>query len=432
MAIIREIAVDSIASRTSIAPGDELRRVNGHDIADVLDYRYFSYDKNLFLELTSQSGRVKLVRLKKPEGADIGLEFETYLMDASRSCANRCVFCFIDQLPRGMRETLYYKDDDARLSFLQGNYITLTNMSEREIKRIIDLRISPLNVSVHSTQPEIRAMLLGNKNAGRGIETLKRLADGRITMNCQIVCCPGINDGERLRVSMEDLSKLYPFVGSVSIVPVGLTGHREGLYPLTPYDFALARETIAQVESFSEKCLERYGSRIFFCADELYIKARLKLPPDEFYEGYPQLDNGVGMMRLLITEFDDAIECGDSSDGADFSIATGVSAGKFIENLLYTAREKCDTISGKVYRVENTFFGGGVDVSGLVTGGDILRTLSGEALGKRLLIPRNMLRRGEDAFLDDVTTLELSRALGVEIRVVGQDGADLLAAMCGR
>ncbi|MDR3277292.1 MAG: DUF512 domain-containing protein [Oscillospiraceae bacterium] len=431
-AVIRSIRPGTPASRTIIAPGDALRRVNGHELTDVLDYRYYTCDRRVFLELTSPEGKIKLVRVRKREGAELGLEFETYLMDAARSCANKCVFCFVDQLPPGMRGTLYYKDDDARLSFLQGNYITLTNLSERELQRIIDMRISPINVSVHSTDPKLRAFLLGNPNGGRGVETLGRLADAGITMNCQIVCCPGLNDGEALWRSMEDLSRMYPAVASVSVVPVGLTKHRAGLYALAPFDETRARETISDVEAFAEKCLKTQGSRIFFCADELYIKAGLPLPEDGFYEDYPQLENGVGMMRLLICEFGEALKTPVRADGVPFSIATGAAAAKFLENLLYTARAKCDTIRGTVYPVQNDFFGHTVNVAGLVTGGDVLRRLRGEELGKRLLLPRNMLRRGEDVFLDDVTLAELSDALGVAVRVVEQDGADLLRAMCGK
>ncbi|MDR0862847.1 MAG: DUF512 domain-containing protein [Oscillospiraceae bacterium] len=433
--IIKSVAPNSPASRAGIAAGDKLRRINGHAIRDVLDYKFHSYDGKLLLEAERTGGGVLLARLRKRDGEDIGLEFETYLMDAPISCANRCVFCFIDQLPKGMRETLYYKDDDTRLSFLQGNYVTLTNMSESDIRRVIDMKISPLNVSVHSMEPETRALLLGNKNGGKGVETLRRLAGAGITMNCQIVCCPGINDGESLSRTMRELAALYPEVNSVSVVPVGLTRHREGLPQLTPFNAQSADETINRVETYAAECEKTHGSRIFFCADELYIKANRPLPEDDAYEGYPQLENGVGMMRLLISEFEDALNEPLSPDGREFSIATGVSAASFLKNLLNKAQEKC-RIKGNVYAIHNDFFGESVNVAGLVTGGDLLRQLNGKPLGERLLIPRNMLRAGEDkgggVFLDDVTVDDLSSELGVRVRIVEQDGADLLRAMCGR
>jgi putative radical SAM enzyme (TIGR03279 family) len=408
--------------------------VNGHAVQDVLDYTYYTYNARLFLELRTPDGRLKLARVRKAEGADLGLTFETYLMDGDRSCANRCIFCCIDQLPPGMRGTLYYKDDDARLSFLQGNYVTLTNLSEREIRRVIDLRISPLNVSVHSMNPELRAFLLGSPNGARGVAVIRRLAAAGITLNCQIVCCPGINDGEELRYSMAELAKLHPAVASVSVVPVGLTKHRAGLYPLEPYDAARAAGVIGLVEAYAARCLKKRGSRIFYCADEFYIKAGLKLPEEASYEGYPQLENGVGMLRSLLTEFEDALADsaarGDAADGRPFTIVTGRAAEKYLQNVLYSAREKYAIISGSVLAVTNTFFGESVDVAGLLTGGDIIRALGESPPRGRLLLPRNMLRRGEDCFLDGVTLRALEAQFGA-VRVVEQDGSDLLQAILG-
>lgn len=410
--------------------GEKLISVNGHEIIDVLDYKYFAYDEKLKVELESLRGNRRTVKIKKPVGGDLGLEFESYLMDKARACRNRCVFCFVDQLPKGMRKTLYFKDDDARLSFLTGNYITLTNLSEREIQRIIDLHISPINVSVHATQPELRAKLLGNPGGAGGYELMKRLAEGGITMNCQIVCCPGLNDGEALKKSMEDLSLLYPQVNSVSIVPVGLTKHREGLYPLKPFDEDGARGTLALINSFGDECLKKYGSRIFFASDEMYLKARLPIPEDEYYEDYAQLENGVGLLRLLTVEFNAALEnCGEKCSGVPFSIATGVSAAPFLEKLLVTAQEKYANMSGKVFPIVNDFFGHTIDVAGLITGGDLIAQLKGRDLGARLLIPRNMLRDGETVFLDDVTLKDVERELGAKVVIAEQDGGDLLEKM---
>lgn len=429
---ITKIAPGSPASRTIIAPGDRLLKINGHAIEDVLDYKYHAYDARLHLVLAGAEGKLKLVRLSKAEGADIGLTFDTFLMDDARSCANSCVFCFIDQLPKGMRDTLYYKDDDARLSFLQGNYITLTNLTEREINRIIALRVSPINISVHTTDPALRALMLGNPNAGRGLTALTRFAAAGITMNCQIVCCPGLNDGPALQKSMEDLAALYPAVASVSIVPVGLTRHRAGLYALSPHTAETAAETVALVEGFGADCLGRLGSRLFYCADEFYIKAGLALPDYGCYEGFPQLENGVGMMRLLISEFEDALSGPHTPEARRFSIATGVSAAPFLEKLICTAREKYDIIDGMVFAVQNRYFGETIDVAGLLTGRDVIDRLRGEDLGGRLLLSETMLRRGEPVFLDDLRIEAVADALNTPIRIVRQDGGDLLAAMMGK
>lgn len=413
-------------------PGDRLIAINGKEILDVLDYKFYSYDSRLSVELESEGGRRKIVKIRKPEGGDLGLEFESYLMDKARPCRNRCLFCFVDQLPKGMRSTLYFKDDDARLSFLTGNYITLTNLSERELQRIIDLRISPINVSVHATEPALRARLLGTPAGARGYELMRRLAAGGITMNCQIVCCPGINDGEALSQSMNDLEALYPQVNSVSIVPVGLTKFREGLAELEPFSRDSAAETIARINGYGDKCFKKHGSRIFFPSDELYLKARLPIPEDEFYEDYAQLENGVGLLRLLTVEFLSALEYDEEKcDGAQFSIASGVSASPFLENLLVTAKKKYDTINGRVYTIVNDFFGHTIDVAGLITGQDLIAQLRSKPLGQRLLISQTMLRDGEGVFLDDVTLSDVERELSVPVIPVPQDGAALFQAMMG-
>ena len=412
--------------------GDAVIAINGNKIIDVLDYKFFAYDSRLKVLLRRPDGSEYEVAVRKSEGGDLGLEFESYLMDTPRSCANNCVFCFIDQLPKGMRRTMYFKDDDARLSFLLGNYITLTNLSKREIERIIALHISPINVSVHTTNPELRCKMLQNPRAGESIETMRRFAAAGIVMNCQIVCCPGLNDGEELLRSMRDLEEMYPGVHSVSIVPVGLTRFREGLYPLTPYTKELAGETIDMVTAFGDECLKRHGTRIFFCGDELYIKAERELPPDEFYEEHTQLENGVGMIRLLETEFRSALMLSDEPDGVPFSIATGVSAAPYFDKLLGMAKEKYGTIKGQVYAIENDFFGRSINVTGLITGQDLIRQLKGRELGERLLISQNMLRREEMDFLDDVTLEQASKELGVPIYPIEQDGFALWDAMAGQ
>lgn len=411
--------------------GDRVVSINGNVIHDVLDYKFFAYDRKLDIILRREDGSEYEVTVHKNEGGEIGLEFESYLMDKPRSCANNCVFCFIDQLPPGMRKTMYFKDDDARLSFLLGNYITLTNLSQREIERIIALHISPVNVSVHTTNPELRVKMLRNPRAGESIELMRRFAKAGIVMNCQIVCCPGLNDGEELMRSMRDLADMYPGVHSVSIVPLGVTKYREGLYPLTAYTKTLAEETIDMVTAFGDECLRRFGTRIFFCGDELYLKAERELPGEEFYEEYTQLENGVGMLRLMETEFRSALRLGDEPDKHPFSIATGAAAAPLFEKLLGLGREVYPGLDGRVYTVLNDFFGRSITVTGLITGRDLINQLKGKDLGERLLISQNMLRRDEMDFLDDVTLEEASAALGVPIYPIEQDGFALWDAMCG-
>ncbi len=430
-AVIQSVEKGSPARLAGIRPGEALTEVNGHPIADVLDYKYYTYDPRLVLTLQAPSGKVRRVRVYKESGEDLGLGFETYLMDKVHSCANRCVFCFVDQLPPGLRDTLYFKDDDARLSFLMGNYITMTNLSEREIERIIDLRISPVNISVHATDPGLRSVMLGHKNAGRGLETMRRFAAAGITMNCQIVACPGLNDGAALQKSMEDLALLYPAVCSVSIVPVGLTRSREGLYPLRPYPRKEAAGIVEMVERFGEICLRGHGSTLFWCSDEFYLKAGKALPGHLYYEEYTQLENGVGMLRLLETELIEALEDVEGGRGATpFSIATGVAAAPFLREMIDRVDAKCHTeLSFSVYPVVNYFFGETIDVAGLVTGGDLIEQLKGKKLGKRLLLPVNMLRHGEELFLDGVTLSDVSEALGVPVIPVGQDGYKLSNAI---
>ena len=419
--------------RGRVRVGDKLLSINGHEVEDVLDYRYWSYEPQLTLVFRSADGGEYSVKARKGEGEDLGLDFEEYLMDRPWGCSNRCKFCFIDQLPKGLRKTLYFKDDDARLSFLTGSYITLTNLSERELERICALKISPINVSVHATDGALRAELMGNPKAADIMGPLKRLAAAGIVMDCQIVCCPGWNDRGQLSRTMSDLAGLYPGVNSVSIVPVGLTKHREGLAELRPFDRESAAETIDRVEAYAAECLSKLGSRVFWCSDELYLKAGREVPADEYYEEYSQLENGVGLMRLLETEFMAALRLAEPDEGMGgrFTIATGVAAAPLLEKLLQTAHKKCAKIDGRVYAVVNDFFGHTIDVAGLVTGGDLIAQLRGKDLGERLLIPHTMLRHGEGVFLDDVTLEEASEALGVPVTPIGGSGGELLDAMLG-
>ena len=419
--------------RGRVRVGDKLLSINGHEVEDVLDYRYWSYEPQLTLVFRSADGGEYSVKARKGEGEDLGLDFEEYLMDRPWGCSNRCKFCFIDQLPKGLRRTLYFKDDDARLSFLTGSYITLTNLSERELERICALKISPINVSVHATDGALRAELMGNPKAADIMGPLHRLAAAGIVMDCQIVCCPGWNDRGQLSRTMSDLAGLYPGVNSVSIVPVGLTKHREGLAELRPFDRESAAETIDRVEAFAEECLQRLGSRVFWCSDELYLKAGREVPADEYYEEYSQLENGVGLIRLLETEFMDALEddTPDAGRPAGFTIATGVSAAPLLNKLLLTAQGKCANIKGNVRAIVNAFFGHTIDVAGLITGGDLIAQLRGKELGERVLIPAKMLRHGEGVFLDDVTLEEASAALGVPVVPIGGSGRELLDAMLG-
>lgn len=414
-----------------VRAGDRLLSVNGKPIHDVLDYKFYVYDRDLHLLLARPDGTEYRLHVRKAEGGELGLDFESYLMDRPRSCANNCVFCFIDQLPKGMRPTMYFKDDDARLSFLLGNYITLTNLSPREIQRIIDLHVSPVNVSVHTMNPELRVAMLRNPHAGESIGIMKRLADAGIVMNCQIVCCPGLNDGRELDYSMQALKDLYPAVHSVSVVPVGLTRYRDGLYPLTPFTPEHAAETIDQVTAFGDRCMAEFGTRIFWCGDELYLKAGRELPPDEFYEEYTQLENGIGMLRLLETEFRSALRLSEDPGPQNCSIATGTAAAPFLRQLAELASARYPQLSIRVYPIVNDFFGHSITVAGLITGGDLIRQLRGKDLGDRLLISQNMLRRQERDFLDDVTLKEVSDTFGLPVIPVESDGFELWDAICG-
>lgn len=434
MVTIESVKPRSHAEKCGIKAGDKLISINSHSISDVLDYGFYTRERRLEMEL-ERAGEKYTVILKKSENADTGLEFSTFLMDKKRSCANRCIFCFIDQLPDGMRDTLYFKDDDTRLSFLQGNYVTLTNVSERDITRILEMHISPVNVSVHTTNPELRVKMLGNKNAAKIMTQLNTLAAHNISLNCQIVLCKGYNDGDELERSMRDLYALYPALSGVSIVPVGLTDHREGLCPLEPFSAEESLAVIRQIEAFGDKCRKETGYRLFYAGDELYIKAGLPLPEEEEYDDYPQIENGVGLIRSMQTEFD--LELCDICEyekelldvKRDISIATGAAAYNFICKLVEKLKEKCYNININVYKIENTFFGSNVTVAGLITGYDYTRALKGKNLGEVLYIPACSLRSEGDLLLDSMSLDELSDALNVKIVPLPNDGAQFLRSL---
>ena len=418
MVKITDVLPNSRAEKAGILPNDILVSINGKEIFDVLDYRFYLAEKKVRISLLRNGKDLEATIIKK-EYDDIGLDFETPLMDKKRSCQNKCVFCFIDQLPKGMRETLYFKDDDSRLSFLHGNYVTLTNMQERDIDRIIEMHISPVNVSVHTTNPELRCKMMHNKRAGEVLSYLKKFADAGINICAQIVLCKGINDGAELDRTLHDLMELRPSIQSVAIVPSGLTKFREGLYPLEHFSKDDAKAVIAQISKYGEWSLSQFGTRLFFPADEFYIKAELPLPSDDFYEDYSQIENGVGMLTDMQTCID--IELEDTSTYSDFkaprcvSIATGYAA---YEHMLLISEKLEKAFKGlkiNVYRIRNEFFGDSITVAGLLTAKDLTAQLSDKNLGDALLIPSAALRAGGDLFLDDVTPEELSRALSVKV-----------------
>ncbi len=425
---IAAVTAGSPAAKAQLCAGDTLLTINGREIQDVLDYRFYIPDTKLRLTVLS-GGRARTVRIRKAEFEEIGLEFDSYLMDEQRSCRNNCVFCFIDQLPSGMRESLYFKDDDSRLSFLFGNYITLTNLTEHEISRIIEMHISPINISVHTTNPTLRCRMMNNRFAGDCLQILHRFVEAGLTVQCQLVLVPGYNDGEELDRTLRDLSALAPAVRSVAAVPVGLTRHREGLPELRPFTPEECRRVIYQLETAGEAMLEMTGSRVFYPSDEWYIRGELPMPEGGYYEEYAQLENGVGMTALLREQFMDALaEETRQPRGERFVIATGVAAAPFLQELMEAARAKWPSLQVQVVAIRNDFFGELITVSGLVTGGDLIRQLQGVPMDT-LLLPENMLRQQQDMFLDDVTPHEVEKQLGTTLCLVPEtDGAALLAA----
>ena len=426
---IGQVIPGSIADELELMEGDVLLQINGQCIEDIFDYDYLCQDEYLEVLVRTKDGREELLEIEKDEDEDLGIRFENGLMDEYRSCRNKCIFCFIDQMPPGMRETLYFKDDDSRLSFLQGNYVTLTNMSDADIERIIRYHLSPINISVHTMNPELRCQMLHNRFAGEALSKIDRLYEAGTEMNGQIVMCPGYNDGEELNATIEKLGRFLPHMRSVSVVPVGLTKYREKLQPLTLVTKEIAEQTIDCIEKWQKIFYEQYGLHFIHASDEFYLLAERPMPEAERYDGYIQFENGVGMIRLLFEEFEEALSMTEGDDRSyHISLATGALMGGYLPVLVEHFREKFPQVTIDIHVIRNDFFGEHITVSGLVTGQDLIRQLEGRELGDYLMIPVNMLRSGEQVFLDDLTTEDVENRLGVPVQVVGTDGTDLLAA----
>ena len=430
--LITQVEPGSIADELEIEPGDRLVSIDGQPVEDIFDYRFMTQEELLLLEIEKADGELWELEIEKDAGEDIGIGFENGLMDDYRSCCNRCVFCFIDQMPPGMRDTLYFKDDDSRLSFLQGNYITLTNLSEHDLERIIRYRMEPVNISFHTTNPELRCRMLHNRFAGRSLRMAERLFEAGIVMNGQIVLCRGYNDGQELERTLADLSRYAPVLQSVSIVPVGLTRFREGLPLLLPFDRENACQVLDLVGRWQERMLREKELHFVHASDEWYLLAGRPLPAEETYDGYPQLENGVGMLRLLEREFHEAL-AGRNGDGRKrhVTLATGTLAAPFLSAYMEEARNRFPGVLAEVRPIVNRFFGESITVAGLLTGKDLREQLSGTALGEELLLPCCMLRDAEEVFLDDMTVRELEKALDTPVRIVGTGGGSLLAAVLG-
>lgn len=431
--IVKEVEPGSIAEEMGIEPGDRLLSINDNEIEDVFDYHYYVNDEEIILLIQKSDGEEWELEIEKDYEEDLGIVFEQGLMDEYRSCRNKCIFCFIDQMPKGMRDTLYFKDDDSRLSFLQGNYITLTNMSDHDIDRIVKYHLEPINISFQTTNPELRCKMLHNRFAGEALKKVDKFYEGGIQMNGQIVLCKGINDGEELERSIRDLSKYLPLLQSVSVVPVGLTKFRDGLYPLEPFTSEDAREVIAIIEKWQKIFYEEYGLHFIHAGDEWYINAGLELPEEERYDGYLQLENGVGMIRLLQNEFAKAYENLNGDDRQiEISMATGYAAYDYLKAMMGKLEEKYPNVKIHLYKIRNDFFGERITVAGLITGQDLMKQLKGKPLGETLLIPCNMLRDGEEVFLDDTTLTEVKETLQVEVDIVKSSGQDLIEAILNR
>lgn len=430
--IIKEVEKKSPAAKAGIKAGDTLISLNNNIIMDVLDYRFYQNDENIIAEIINAKNKVKKVKIKKGEFDEIGLEFDTYLMDEKRSCKNKCIFCFIDQLPKGLRNSLYFKDDDSRLSFLFGNYITLTNITEHEIDRIIKMHISPINISVHTTNPELRVKMMTNKNAGKVLQVMRRFNDAGIKMNSQLVLCPGINDGDELRRSLKDLLDL-PNMECVAAVPVGITKHREGLVKLASYNKDTANQVLDVIDEYAQKSVQKYGNRRIYCSDEFYLLAERKIPDARFYGDFLLLENGVGLWSLLRSEVQDALSSITPADcNRHISIATGVDAYSLIRGIADLCEQIYSGLKCDVYAIKNNFFGEKITVAGLVTATDIYEQLKSVDLGDTLLIPSSMLRSEGDMFLDSITVEELSGKLNINIKPINCNGYDLVDGILGR
>ena len=430
--IVKSLMPGGIGEELGIEPGDKLLAINGNEIQDVFDYYYYEESEQLLLLIEKPDGEEWELEIEKDEDESLGIEFDQSLMDEYRSCRNKCMFCFIDQMPKGMRETLYFKDDDSRLSFLQGNYITLTNMSDHDVERIVKYRLEPINISFQTTNPELRCKMLHNRFAGEALKKVDILYRGQIEMNGQIVLCKGVNDGEELERTIRDLTGYLPYLKSVSIVPVGLTKYRDGLYPLEPFTKEDAREVLSVIHRWQEKIYQEHGIHMIHAGDEWYVLAEEEVPEEERYDGYLQLENGVGMMRLLLNEVQEALSAvtGDERQ-REISLATGRLMYPYIGKILEEIRKKFPNITTHLYAIRNDFFGERITVSGLITGQDLTGQLKGQPLGERLLLPCNMLKIGEPVFLDDFTLEEVENSLQVKTDIVKSSGQDLLDAVIG-
>ncbi len=430
--IVKSLMPGGIGEELGIEPGDKLLAINGNEIQDVFDYYYYEESEQLLLLIEKPDGEEWELEIEKDEDESLGIEFDQSLMDEYRSCRNKCMFCFIDQMPKGMRETLYFKDDDSRLSFLQGNYITLTNMSDHDVERIVKYRLEPINISFQTTNPQLRCKMLHNRFAGEALKKVDILYRGQIEMNGQIVLCKGVNDGEELERTIRDLTGYLPYLKSVSIVPVGLTKYRDGLYPLEPFTKEDAREVLSVIHRWQEKIYQEHGIHMIHAGDEWYVLAEEEVPEEARYDGYLQLENGVGMMRLLFNEVQEALSA-VTGDGRqrEISLATGRLMYPYIGKILEEIRKKFPNITTHLYAIRNDFFGERITVSGLITGQDLTGQLKGQPLGERLLLPCNMLKIGEPVFLDDFTLEEVENSLQVKTDIVKSSGQDLLDAVIG-
>lgn len=433
---ITKVLPGSIGEELEIEPGDILLSINGKPMRDVFDYHYAVNEENLVVLIEKQDKEQWELEIEKDYEEDLGLEFEQGLMDDYKSCTNKCMFCFIDQMPPGMRKTLYFKDDDARLSFLQGNYITLTNMKEEDLERILLYKLSPVNISIHTMNPVLRCQMLHNRFAGEALHKLDRLCEAGIEMNSQIVLCKGYNDGKELDFSIEELGKMYPHMRSLSVVPVGLTKYREGLAPLEGFGKEDALKVLEQIHGWQERFLEQYGSRFVFASDEWYLTAGIFVPEEAYYEGYGQIENGVGMVRSLKEEVKAYLKSIPKASGIQkdrcISMATGVLAYPIIEELAKMVQDKFPHIKPVVYKIVNDFFGHDITVAGLLTGQDLIHQLAGQDLGEYLLLPDVLLRSGEDVLLDDLTIGDLEKTLQIRIRIVQSDGKSFVDALLDR
>jgi len=428
--IISSVAPGSIAQEMGIEPGDRLLEVNGKLPEDVFDYRYLMNEEEILVLIRKVNGEEWELEIEKEYEDDLGIEFENGLMDDYRSCRNKCIFCFIDQLPKGMRSTLYFKDDDSRLSFLQGNYLTLTNMSEHDIDRIIQYKLSPINISFQTMNPELRCKMLHNRFAGEIFSKVNRLKDAGIIMNGQIVLCRGVNDGAELERSIRELTAYMPQLESVSVVPVGLTRYRDGLYPLEPFTKEDACEVLDLIHGWQEKLYKEWGNHFIHAGDEWYILAERPIPEEKTYDGYLQLENGVGMVRLLEEEVTQTL-AGMAGDDRKIhrTIATGELAAPFLRKHVDAVQKKYPNVDIQVLAIKNEFFGGKITVAGLITGTDLISQLKGKDLGDRLLLTNHMLKSGEPVFLDDVTVDDVQNALQIKVSIVESSGADFVSSL---